>query len=282
MAAETPTQAMRDDATDLFKRISSNYERSTGGCTRELARYLVELSPPIKEPSKILDNACGTGIVTEEIFQHATPRQVPPTAHTFHAVDVAPPMISNVQASSAARGWTNVHAEVMDAHDLTFPDDTFALSYTNLGILFCAEPVRAATHVYRTLAPGGTAYLTTWSQLGYLPHLRAIEKTVRPDLPRWKLPIADPWFTAEYLREVLEKGGFSADQIEITTKEVNFSGPNAAELAETIGKTFSFVMHGWTDEDKTKFVPVFLENMSEEEQREARFKMVAFVAVAKK
>ncbi|KAF2249931.1 hypothetical protein BU26DRAFT_518433 [Trematosphaeria pertusa] len=78
-------------ALEAFNAKAESYEASTGGCTRELARHLLEISPPFTASSVVLDNACGTGIVAQEILLHASSAsQTPPL---IHAVDGAPRMI---------------------------------------------------------------------------------------------------------------------------------------------------------------------------------------------
>ena len=47
---------------------SSTYERMTGNCTRLVAAHMIAtVSPPITSSSYILDNACGPGIVSEQV-----------------------------------------------------------------------------------------------------------------------------------------------------------------------------------------------------------------------
>ena len=57
-----------DSTTDFFNTLSLNYEASTGGMTRELARHLVDLVPAPTAESSILDNACGNGVVAQELL----------------------------------------------------------------------------------------------------------------------------------------------------------------------------------------------------------------------
>ncbi len=291
MTSTTHTDTMTAAATALFERMSSSYERSTGGCTREVAQHLLTLSPPLTSPCTIHDNACGTGIMTDEILKQKPSSSRPPeetyiqpSEHTIHATDIAPPMISTLQSlCTSSPRWSNVHPAVMDAHSLTFPDETFHLSYTNLGILFCADPEKVAREIYRTVRPSGTAFLTTWSTIGYLPYLRAVEKIIRPDLSSFVLPIAETWFEDGYLEDVLVAGGFSRDNIEVTKKHVWFRAGSGEELVSVIEGTFGgMVMGRWEESEKKRFQGEMLKLLTEEERREGRVGSVAFVGVARK
>ncbi|OJJ63573.1 hypothetical protein ASPSYDRAFT_38147 [Aspergillus sydowii CBS 593.65] len=133
----------------------------TGGCTREVAQFLLTLEPKVDASSIILDNACGTGIMTSEIlglFPNAKPR--------LFAADLAPSMITNFSNVARAKGWLNdaedgLTISIMDAEDLTYPDNTFMHLYTNLGFLFFPQAEKAAAYMYCILKVGGTAFILT-------------------------------------------------------------------------------------------------------------------------
>src|SRR4051812_1826083 len=77
-------------AAEHFNKSAANYEAITGGGTRELAQHAISLIAglkPLTSESKILDNACGTGIVTDIILQSGIQPQI-------HAVDCAENMVS--------------------------------------------------------------------------------------------------------------------------------------------------------------------------------------------
>ncbi|GFG13976.1 ubiquinone/menaquinone biosynthesis C-methyltransferase UbiE [Aspergillus lentulus] len=140
--------------------VSASYERVTGSCTREVAQFLLTLQPTVDASSVVLDNACGTGIITEEILERFPTASKP----KVYAADLASSMVSSLSTKAASKGWVNgedglVEASVMDAKELTFPYNMFTHSYTDLGILFFKIPEKGPSQIYRTLQPGGTAFL---------------------------------------------------------------------------------------------------------------------------
>jgi ubiquinone/menaquinone biosynthesis C-methylase UbiE len=158
-------------AAAAFDKASEVYGRMTGGCTREVAKFLLTLDPKVDSSSVILDNACGTGLVTEEMLAQFSDGASPKS----FAADLAPSMIANIEAKAKSKGWivdgdgeSALTVSVMDAENLSYPDNTFTNSYTNLGFPFFSNGEKAAGHVYRTLRPGGTAFISTWKKLGYL------------------------------------------------------------------------------------------------------------------
>ena len=93
--------------------LGSNYERLTGNCTRIVAEEIARtISPPITTSSFVLDNACGPGIVTEQI------KLLYPDAKIL-ASDIAPVMIEQVKERIEREAWTDVEAVIMDGRDLS-------------------------------------------------------------------------------------------------------------------------------------------------------------------
>ncbi|OJJ01855.1 hypothetical protein ASPVEDRAFT_41428 [Aspergillus versicolor CBS 583.65] len=279
-SAQTPAPGT---AAATFDKSSNAYERMTGGCTREVAQFLLTLEPKLDASSIILDNACGTGIMTSEIldlFPNAKPR--------VYAADLAPSMIANFSALARAKGWLNEGDNdlticVMDAEDLTYPDNTFTHSYTNLGFPFFPQAEKAAAHVYRTLKVGGTAFISTWSKLGYLRPVQEAQLRVRPDSKPWEIPMPEEWLTREKLIEVLERGGFHSENIQIQERTVGYKGKDLDDLIDIMKASFEgHVTNGWTDDDKEKWVRELRNSLSEDERETARIEMLAWVAVAQK
>lgn len=274
------------NAAEFFDKLSERYERFTGGCTREVAQFLLSHPPVVNSSSIVLDNACGTGIITKDILTDF-PASAGPRPKIY-AVDISSSMISNLDGSAKAKGLVNgtdglMGSSAMDAQELTFPDDMFTHSYTNFGIFFVPDPEKAAGHIYRTLKPGGHAFVTSWSKLGYLPVLQGAQKAVRPDDTPWTVPFAEEWFHEEKLRQVLESGGFEGLKIKIQKKTAFYRGEDLDDLIELLKTSFSeHVTKGWSEEEREKWNQKLREKLTDKEKEEARVEMEAFVAVAEK
>ncbi|KAL4933197.1 class I SAM-dependent methyltransferase [Aspergillus undulatus] len=293
MATSTPAP-QPGTAAAAFDKASEVYERLTGGCTRELAAYLLTLEPRVSPSSIILDNACGTGILTSEILsegQSSHEAKHKPKPRIF-AADLAPSMVSNFMARAQENGWLGGDGEdgddklsisVMDAGALTYPDDTFTHSYTNLGFPFFPDGEKAAAHMYRTLKPGGTAFITTWKGLGYLPHIQRAQLAVRPDSVPWETPMPKEWYTKGKLEGVLKAGGFKEDKIQVQTKKVGYRGTDVEDLVDIMKQGFlGQVTSGWSEEEKEHWVKELKGGLSSEEKTTACVEMVAWVAIAHK
>ncbi len=226
-------------ARDHFDRISSIYERLIGRPTREISQYLLTLTPPLGGDAVVLDNACGPGIVTEEILKLDSQRSDGRHQIKVYAVDMAPSMIASMKNKCSIKGWTNVECEVMNAQDLTFADGMFNQIFMNFGIFFLPDAEKGAAQIHRTLKPGGVAVVTSWAKLGFLLNFHEAQKRIRPDMPLFTVPWSDDWQSEWKLRHVLEAGGFKAQNIEIATKVTTALGRALEESADIFVHVFS-------------------------------------------
>ena len=140
---------------------SSNYERMSGNCTRLLATQLIStLTPPITNTSYILDNACGPGIVSEQI------KLLHPDARIL-ATDIAPGMIDEVKHVITKNGWSNMSTAILDIRDLRILEDgKFSHVIMNLGMPVPGDPTsgpKIVQEMFRVLKIGGVAVISTWA-----------------------------------------------------------------------------------------------------------------------
>lgn len=115
---------------------------------------LFELSN-LEAGQRVLDVACGTGLVT---FPAA--RAVGPTGAVV-ATDISDAMVAYVQ-KEAALGQPHVTAERMEAEDLRFADASFDVVLCALGLMYVPDPLRALREMGRVLRPGGCVVAAVW------------------------------------------------------------------------------------------------------------------------
>ena len=285
----TPTKT--PEALELFDILAANYEASTGGCTRELATNLITLLPPVDSNSSVLDNACGNGIIAQEVlFRYPDlPLSITCTDGAKAMVDLARHAVPS--ASSAA----TFSFDVMDGVNLTFPDDTFTHSITSMGLFFFSDPAKGTGHIYRTLKPGGTAIVTSWKSAGYLAVLHEAQRAVKPEGPLFRLPIPEVWFQGEHLRATLEGAGFK--DIELSEETVYYASKSVEEVCGFLTGMWKALGPKWTEEENEEFRKKLLEVAKEKAVQVKRpangkegaemlevvgFPMVAHVAIARK
>ncbi|KAL2836932.1 S-adenosyl-L-methionine-dependent methyltransferase [Aspergillus pseudoustus] len=286
-----PTQVQQ-----LYENAAAIYDRYNKDTTTSVARFMLSLAPMPDAESIILDNACGTGALTSSLLEslRASQEEAGPDSPVgisaypkIHAVDVSPAMVASVVRKSEHFQIPpgSLQTGVMDAQALAFPDHAFTHSYLNFGIFFLPDPARGVAEIYRTLKPGGAAFISTWVSLGYLEILRSAQKAVRSrDTKRelFRPMYSEEWFSEEKLRETLVAGGFASDDIVVHRVKTALAGDDLDGLVETMLLPFGKKMDGWTEEQRVALIANIEGGLSEEQKSSCCVDMHAFVAVALK
>ncbi|RVX67147.1 hypothetical protein B0A52_08581 [Exophiala mesophila] len=275
-------------AQEHFANIASVYEKGTGGATRQIATHLVQLASPISGDAKILDNACGTGVVIDELLATVPDPQVR-NSLKFTATDAASPMIDLVKGKVEEQ-WhipaDNITALALAAENLDeVASDNFDYSFTNFGFLFFKDADKAAKHVYRTLKPGGRAFITSWKDLGYMKAVQQAAVKVRPDRPPPYLPFDLAWLDSAHIKAVFERAGFQ--NVVVHDQQSSYAADSVTSLRQLlIGMMEGMLkMQGWTDSEVKSLEPELestiraLGDVLVIEQDVAWIKMMAHVAV---
>lgn len=242
--SDTPKTAL-----EHFNASAESYEAHTAGCTRELAEHAIRLTEEalsITSESKILDNACGTGIVSDLLLKS---QHISDAEPEIHAVDGSENMISI--AAKRFPSYHKIHAIVMPGEELGFADGTFSHSITNLGLMFFNDALKGAKEIWRTLQPGGVATVTGWAALGYVEVIREVQSKIRPEDKAFNVPLPPFWLDPQHTVNVLTEAGF--ENLQMREIIVHFGGQTVEEgaklLAGSVGKS---PFATWTDEEKER------------------------------
>jgi ubiquinone/menaquinone biosynthesis C-methylase UbiE len=299
--------APRKTPLELFNLGAAKYDASTAGLTRELARYLIDISPPLSAKSHVLDNACGTGYVAQEVLLNRfAAREAQPR---IACVDGAPAMVDIARNSfqslvskrkaqtsdSVSVDADSITFEVMNGQDLQFPSEHFTHSITNQGILFFMDPAKGASEIYRTLKTGGTAIVTSWVDLGHVTVVQEAQKASNPDAPLMRFPIPPQWNQASHLENTLRDAGFA--DVKVHEKVVYYAVGTIDELCTLLLDMHANFSPGWNESDNAelqKHLRVAIENAAVKIERVVAgetpdkteqlvgLPSIALVAVAKK
>jgi SAM-dependent methyltransferase len=113
---------------------------------------LLELTRPGPD-DRVLELACGAG---------GTGLAAARTAGAVVVSDVAPGMTAIARARADARGVANVEARTLDFERIDEPDGSFDVVLCREGLMFAAEPARAAGEIARVLRPGARVAVAVW------------------------------------------------------------------------------------------------------------------------
>lgn len=107
---------------------------------------------------RILDVACGTGLVTFPAAEAAGPKGY------VLGTDISEKMVEAAKVLASRNETGQVEFRRMDAEDLTVETETFDLALCSLGLMYFPDPVSALKQMLSALNPGGRAVASVWGQ----------------------------------------------------------------------------------------------------------------------
>ena len=140
---------------DGWDQAATRYEQSWQNPLAPAHRALLARAAP-RPGERVLDVACGTGLVT-----FAAAAAVGPAGPVM-GVDLSGEMVTLARARARERGRHHVHFERMDAEDLTLPGGLFDIALCALGLMYVPDARKAVCEMARMLAPGGRVVAAVW------------------------------------------------------------------------------------------------------------------------
>ena len=179
-----------------------------------LARHLLAALPP-SPGNRILDLACGTGIVARLAAEAGPARVV--------GIDVNPAMIERARQAAPTLEW-----RLGDAGALPYKDGEFDLVYCQQGLQHFADPARVLAEAHRVLRSGGRLGVAVWqpgADDGLTSALaRAVSQHAGKDAGH---TAARALGDEARLRALLESAGFGAIRIATVRLERALEDPEA-------------------------------------------------------
>lgn len=128
---------------------------------------------------RVLDVACGTGLVTLPAAEAVAPDG------TVGATDLSEGMLDLAREAASERGVDNVSFEHMDAEALELPDEAFDVALCSLGLMYVPDPQKALQEMHRVLASGGRAVAAVWGRrdrCGWAEVFPIMDRRVKSDV----------------------------------------------------------------------------------------------------
>lgn len=152
---------MSEPNTSFGGSIPAAYDRYLGPLL--FRPYAADLAARVARlaPRRVLETACGTGILTEELCR------VLPGTTELAATDLSEGMLELTRRRLG--GDSRVTFRVADASDLPFPDQSFDVVVCQFGIMFVPDKLRALTEANRVLTGGGHHLFNVWDGMDVNP-----------------------------------------------------------------------------------------------------------------
>ena len=112
----------------------------------------------IQPGQRVIDVACGTGILTREVALRTG------STGAVIGIDPNPGMVAVAKQLAPAIEWREGVAE-----SLPFPDQSFDAVVSQFGLMFFTDQRQALREMLRVLAPGGRLAVAVWDSLDSMP-----------------------------------------------------------------------------------------------------------------
>nr|AOC84391.1 OxaG [Penicillium oxalicum] len=222
--------------------------------TRYFTRDLIELSGLLESelsPLKLLDLACGTGVVSERLHEMLASKA--PASWELICGDISAELTGHVKRKIIEEGWTNSSARVMDAQNTELATAELTHVFAALAWTSFPDTYAALKDSLRILRPGGTLTISTWQKTEWLGVLEAAVKTIPTRLPfpttKEFMSCMNPgWDDENYVRGRLEEAGFVHVYSTTISKEFQISTADLYKIAAPVIPII--VSKWWTTEQK--------------------------------
>jgi SAM-dependent methyltransferase len=164
---------MNDPARASQIAAATNYQDAlVPALTGEWAPRVVEAAG-IRRGNRVLDVACGTGVLSKAAAEAAGP------TGSVTGLDVDAGMLAVAARVASGISW---HRGVAEA--LPFPDATFEAVVSQFGLMFFPDRTRALREMWRVLKSGGRMAVAVWASLddtpAYAAEVALVERLAGP------------------------------------------------------------------------------------------------------
>jgi ubiquinone/menaquinone biosynthesis C-methylase UbiE len=177
------------------------YERYWAAQLAPAQRLLLEQAA-LRPGERVLDVACGTGLVT---FDAAA--AVGPSGQVV-ATDISEAMVAHVAEEARARGLPQVAARRLDAEALDVADGAFDAALCALGLMYVPDPDAALREMARAVGPGGRVIAAVWGArkaCGWAEIFPIVDSRVQSEV----CPMFFQLGTGDRLRAAMEAAGLT-------------------------------------------------------------------------
>ncbi len=179
----------------------------------------------LRSPSRILEIAAGTGVVTRAIASRL------PASAAIVATDLNPGMIDIAAQIGTAR---KVQWRQADAMQLPFADAKFDAVVCQFGVMFFPDKGAAHAEVRRVLKPGGVFFFNAWDRIEENELAdevtRALAAVFTDDPPRFLARTPHGYHDRAAIEQDLRRGGF-ASPAKIDTVAARSRAPSPRHVA---------------------------------------------------
>ena len=237
-----------DRAATVYQRY---WERQLAPAQQRLLA-LADIQPG----ERVLDIACGTGLVT---FPAA--EAVGPDGFVL-ATDISDEMVKAVHLEAERRGMSQVHAQRLAADETATPDQPFDVALCALGLMYVTDPLAVLRAMRAGLRPGGRCVVAVWGarqDCGWAEIFPIVERRVASDV----CPLFFQLGGGDALRITMQQAGFHDIQVDRVTTTLEYDSADDACGAAFAGGPVALAYSRFDDATKREVHHEYLESIAQ-------------------
>lgn len=176
---------MTDNMLDVWRASAKYWTRHSDTIHQMFAPLTVALieRAGIRKGQAVLDVAGGAGEPSLTIAETVGPEG------SVTCTDAVAEMVDAARARAQRRGLTNMQFQQCTPDALPFPDDSFDVVVSRLGVMFFPDPLAAMRELLRVLKPGGKLAFAVWGKSDVNPFCYLVTRVMDRHVTS---PVADP------------------------------------------------------------------------------------------
>jgi ubiquinone/menaquinone biosynthesis C-methylase UbiE len=214
---------------------------------------LLELAN-IKAGNKIIDIACGTGLVSFPAAELAGEKGF------VLANDISDKMVETGTAIAKERNFFNISFQRMDAEELDVEDDSYDIALCALGLMYFPDPLKAIKEMHRSIKPGGHAVVAVWGQrknCGWAEVFEIVDRRVASEV----CPMFFKLGNEGTLKQYMNAGGFKNISVERINTVLDYSSGDEACGAAFLGGPVALAYNKFSEDIRKEVFKEYIESI---------------------
>ena len=210
-----------------WDRAAPHYDKSWGKQLEPAQTLLLKMAMP-RSGERVLDIACGTGLVTFRVAGMVGP------AGQVVGTDISDAMVDHCTRNAEAQGITQVTFARMEAEKLDINDGYFDAVLCGLGLMYVTDFAGAIQEMFRVTRPGGRAASAVWGRrgaCGWADIFEIVDRRVSTDV----CPLFFQLGTGDLQKRLFAEAGFKDVRSERINVTLDYDSAEAACVAAFVG-----------------------------------------------